>query len=45
MMTDAAVSYTGSAAEDFRLTLRGIMRFYTSPLGAIYAQHIGESQF
>ena len=36
---------TGSVAEDFRLTLRGIMRFLSSPLGAIYAQLVGESQF
>src|ERR1700760_4365918 len=45
MMTDAPVPDTGSAAEDFRLTLRGMMGFYTSPLGAIYAQLVGESQF
>ena len=45
IMVDAPVTDTGSAAEDFRLTLRGIMRFYTSPLGAIYAQLVGESQF
>jgi Tetracyclin repressor-like, C-terminal domain len=25
--------------------MRGMMRFYTSPAGAIYAQLIGESQF
>ena len=36
---------TGSVAEDFRLTLRGMMGFYTGPLGAIYAQLVGESQF
>ena len=40
-----AVPDTGSAAEDFRLTLRAMMGFYTSPLGAIYAQLVGESQF
>jgi AcrR family transcriptional regulator len=45
MMADAPVPDTGSSAEDFRLTLRGIMRFYSGPLGAIYAQLIGESQF
>jgi AcrR family transcriptional regulator len=45
MMVDAPVPDTGSAAEDFRLTLRGMMGFYTSPLGAIYAQLVGESQF
>jgi AcrR family transcriptional regulator len=33
LMVDAPVPDTGSAAEDFRLTLRGMMRFYTSPLG------------
>ncbi|MDT5064056.1 MAG: hypothetical protein QOK02_211 [Mycobacterium sp.] len=31
MMADAPVPDTGSAAEDFRLTLRGMMAFYTSP--------------
>src|SRR6202051_3112949 len=35
MMADAAVPDTGSAAEDFRLTLRGMLRLYSSPLGAI----------
>jgi AcrR family transcriptional regulator len=45
MMVDAPVADTGSAAEDFRLTLRGLMRFYSSPLGAIYQQLVGEAQF
>jgi AcrR family transcriptional regulator len=45
MMAEAPVPDTGSAAEDFRLTLRGMMGFYTGPLGAIYAQLVGESQF
>jgi hypothetical protein len=45
MMADAPVSATGLAAEDFRLTLLGMMRFYTSPIGAVYAQLVGESQF
>jgi AcrR family transcriptional regulator len=31
MMVDAPVSDTGSAAEDFRLTLRGVMRFLHQP--------------
>src|SRR6202048_43695 len=44
MMADAPVPDTGSAAEDFRLTLRGMMAFYTSPFGAIYAQLVGEAQ-
>ena len=45
MMVDAPVADTGSAAEDFRLTLRGVMRFHSSPLGVIYAQLVGEAQF
>jgi AcrR family transcriptional regulator len=45
MMVDAPVPDTGSAAEDFRLTLRGMMGFYTGPRGAIYAQLVGEAQF
>jgi AcrR family transcriptional regulator len=45
MMAEAPVPDTGSAAEDFRLTLRAMMGFYTSPLGANYAQLIGEPQF
>ncbi len=45
MTVDGPVPDTGSAAEDFRLTLRGMMGFYTSPSGAIYAQLVGESQF
>lgn len=44
MMAEAPVPDTGSAAEDFRLTLRGMMAFYTSRLGAIYAQIVGEAQ-
>src|ERR1700751_3350861 len=44
VMADAPVPDTGSAAEDFRLTLRGLMRFLSGPLGAIYAQLGGESQ-
>src|SRR6201987_4188133 len=45
MMADAPVPDTGSAAEDFRMTLRGMMGFYISPLGPMYAQLVGESQF
>jgi|SRR5580693_350570 AcrR family transcriptional regulator len=45
IMVDAPVFDTGSAAEDFRLTLRGLMRFYSSPLGAIHQQLVGEAQF
>jgi AcrR family transcriptional regulator len=45
MMADAPVPDTGSAAEDFRLSLRGMMHFYTSPYGRVYAQLVGEAQF
>src|ERR1700757_115148 len=31
IMAYAPVPDTGSAAEDFRLTLHGVMRFYSSP--------------
>jgi AcrR family transcriptional regulator len=36
---------TGSVREDFRLALRGMMRFYNSPSGRVYAQIVGEAQF
>jgi AcrR family transcriptional regulator len=36
---------TGSAREDFRRTLRGLMRFYRSNNGRAYAQLVGEAQF
>ena len=35
---------TGSAREDFRVTLRGMIHYYASPSGRIYAQLIGEAQ-
>jgi AcrR family transcriptional regulator len=35
---------TGSAETDFRLVLRGMMRFYNGPSGRIFAQLIGEAQ-
>ena len=36
---------TGCAREDFRLALRGLMRFYTGPSGRVFAQLVGEAQF
>ena len=36
---------TGSAEEDFRRALRGLIRFYRSKSGRAYAQLIGEAQF
>src|SRR5689334_19011066 len=44
IMEQAPIPDTGSAAEDFRLTLRGIMAFYSSRLGEVYAQIVGEAQ-
>jgi AcrR family transcriptional regulator len=35
---------TGSAPEDFRLAVRGMMRFYESPDGRIFAQLVAEAQ-
>jgi AcrR family transcriptional regulator len=36
---------TGSAREDFRLALRGLIHFYTGENGRAYAQLVGEAQF
>jgi AcrR family transcriptional regulator len=36
---------TGSAAEDFRVTLRGLAHFYASASGLVFAQLVGEAQF
>ena len=36
---------TGSAREDFRLALRGLIHFYTGENGGAYAQLVGEAQF
>ncbi|MEY9964371.1 AcrR family transcriptional regulator [Streptacidiphilus sp. MAP12-16] len=35
---------TGSAREDFRLTLRGLMRFYSGASGRVFAQLVAEAQ-
>jgi AcrR family transcriptional regulator len=45
MMHEAPDPNTGSAREDFRQMLRGMMHFYTGPYGRIYAQFVGEAQF
>ena len=36
---------TGSAREDFRLTLRGMIHFYAGPSGRVFAQLLGVAQF
>ena len=36
---------TGSAREDLRTALRGLIHFYASPSGRVFAQLVGEAQF
>src|SRR5271157_1487820 len=45
MAVESADPDTGSAREDFRQALRGLMHFYTGKSGRAYAQLIGEAQF
>ena len=45
MAVESADPDTGSAREDFRLALRGLIHFYTGESGAAYAQLVGEAQF
>jgi AcrR family transcriptional regulator len=45
MSAESADPDTGSASEDFRRALRGMMRFYSSPSGRVFAQLVGEAQF
>lgn len=45
MATKSPDPDTGSAEEDFRRALRGLIRFYRSQSGRAYAQLIGEAQF
>jgi AcrR family transcriptional regulator len=45
MFAESADPDTGSAREDFRRALRGMMRFYASPTGRVFAQLVGEAQF
>jgi AcrR family transcriptional regulator len=45
MLAESADPDTGSAREDFRLVLRGLMHFYRSPSGRVFAQLVGEAQF
>ncbi len=45
MAVESADPDTGSAREDFRLALRGLIHFYTGESGRAYAQLVGEAQF
>lgn len=44
MFASAPAPDTGSVHEDFRLALRGIMRFYRSTSGGVFAQLVAEAQ-
>ena len=44
MAVESADPDTGSAREDFRLALRGLIHFYTGETGRAYAQLVGEAQ-
>ena len=44
MMTEAPDPDTGSAQEDFRSVLRGMVHFYSGPSGRVFAQLVGEGQ-
>ena len=45
MFAESPDPHTGSAREDLRMALRGLMHFYTSPSGRVFAQLVGEAQF
>jgi AcrR family transcriptional regulator len=45
MAVDAADPDAGSAREDFRIALRGLMHFFAGLSGRAFAQLIGEAQF
>ena len=44
MMAEAPDPDTGSAREDLRTVLHGVMHFFSGPSGRVYAQLVGESQ-
>jgi AcrR family transcriptional regulator len=45
MMADWHDPETGSAADDLRLVLRGLVNFYTGGNGRVFSELIGEAQF
>jgi AcrR family transcriptional regulator len=44
MLADSADPDTGSAHDDFVIVLRGVMHFYTTTSGRVFAQLVGEAQ-
>jgi AcrR family transcriptional regulator len=45
MLAESPDPDTGSAPEDLRIALRGLIHFYTSKSGRVFAQIVGEAQF
>jgi AcrR family transcriptional regulator len=45
MLAESADPDTGSAHEDFRIALRGLIHFYASPSGRVFAQLVAEAQY
>jgi AcrR family transcriptional regulator len=45
MLAESADPDTGSAHEDFRIYLRGLINFYASPSGRVFAQLVAEAQY
>ncbi|HEX7825130.1 MAG TPA: TetR/AcrR family transcriptional regulator [Mycobacterium sp.] len=45
MLAEAPDPDTGSAREDFCVVLRGVMHFYNTTSGRVFAQLVGEAQF
>ena len=45
MLVESPDPDTGSAREDLQIALRGLIRFYASTSGRVFAQLVGEAQF
>ena len=45
IMAEAGDPESGSAVEDLRIVLRGLLHFYAGASGRVFAQLIGEAQF
>ncbi|HET6735874.1 TetR/AcrR family transcriptional regulator [Mycobacterium sp.] len=45
MMAESGDPETGSAREDLRIVLRGLVHFYAGASGRVFAQLVGEAQF
>ena len=44
MLAESADPDTGSAVRDFEIVLRGVMRFYDSDSGRVFAELVGQAQ-